>query len=133
MPTAPDALGLPGRHHVNPSDRPTAPPSNDDTLGRGMEFAIITLVFLVIGLGVDAIAGTRPIVTIAAVTFAFVAQFVRMHYTYSERMRVLEAERSAQASAVPRATIAPASPAAPDTLPTGITLEGRAEVRGTGA
>lgn len=117
---------------MNPADRrPSAPPSHDDNLGRGMEFAIVTLVFLGIGLAIDAVAGTRPFVTIGAVTFAFVAQFVRMHYTYSERMRTLERQRREAATSVPRAAVAPVQSAAPTTLPTGVTLEGSAPAGST--
>lgn len=76
--------------------------SNDDTLGRGMEFALVTLVFLLLGLGADALFGTRPWFTIFGVVFAFVGQSTKLYFTYTYRMRRLEAERTEGARAAAR-------------------------------
>lgn len=120
--------GIPHRRvrrnlHVTPATRPSsASRPADDNLGRGMEFALVTLVFVGIGLALDAVFGTRPAITIACAVFAFVAQFVKMRYTYSAAMEHLEAERAAAVASVPRATtVAPTM--APDTLPTGVVLD----------
>lgn len=106
--------------------RPTpVPRSNDDNLGRGMEFALITLVFLGLGLAVDSALGTRPAFAIGCVVFAFVAQFVRMYYVYTARMERLEAERSAslRSGDAPRAAVTPVTPPVAGTLPTGVVLD----------
>lgn len=104
-----------------------APRANDDNLGRGMEFALITLVFLGLGLGLDSVFGTRPAFAIGCVVFAFVAQFVRMYYVYTARMERLEAERAAslRSADTPRAAVTPVTPVAPATggLPTGVVLD----------
>ncbi len=86
-----------------------APSSNDDNIGRGMEFALVTLVFLGVGLGIDAVAGTRPWFTIGFVVFAFVGQFTKMYFTYTHRMTALEAERAAGARGGRGAVTSPAS------------------------
>jgi F0F1-type ATP synthase assembly protein I len=70
-------------------------PANDDNLGRGMEFALTTLVFLGIGFALDAWWGTRPVMTIALTVFAFIGQLVRMWFVYDGVMRAHEAERAA--------------------------------------
>ena len=77
----------------------------DDNIGRGMDFALVTLVFLGIGWGIDRAAGTRPVFMIGCVVFAVVGQFVRMYYAYEARMQVLEAERAVERQAAPRATV----------------------------
>lgn len=87
-----------------------------------MEFALVTLIFLGLGLGLDALLGTRPVCAIGFVVFAFVGQFVKLRYTYSATMERLEAEREAM-KAAPRATVAPATSLANDSLPTGVVLD----------
>lgn len=77
----------------------------DDNIGRGMDFALVTLVFLGIGWGIDRAAGTRPVFMIGCVVFAVVGQFVRMYYAYEARMQVLEADRAVERQAAPRATV----------------------------
>ena len=72
-----------------------APSSNDDNLGRGMEFALVTLVFVLLGLGADAVFGTAPWCTIGFVVFGFAGQFTKMYLTYTHKMTALEAERAA--------------------------------------
>lgn len=69
-----------------------------------MEMALVTIVFLGIGFGIDTLVGTRPVFTIAFVVFAFVAQFVKMYFTYTYRMTALEAERVQGARAQARGT-----------------------------
>ncbi len=81
--------------------RPTVNP--DDTLGRGMDLALVVLLFLGIGYLVDRWLGTQPLFMIVLLLLAVVGQFVSMRYRYEARMQQLEAERRAMADARPRA------------------------------
>jgi ATP synthase protein I len=65
-----------------------------DTLGRGMDLALVTLVFLGIGYGLDRWFGTRPVLMIVMVVLSTVGQFVKMWFDYDSTMKVLEAERA---------------------------------------
>lgn len=65
----------------------------DDTLGRGMEVALVTLLFLGLGYLVDRWAGTQPLFMIVFSVLVLVAQFVRLRASYQLRMEQLEAER----------------------------------------
>ena len=56
------------------------------TLGRGMDFALVVLVFLGIGYGLDRWLGTRPLFMIGLVVFAVVGQFIKMYYDYNAAM-----------------------------------------------
>ena len=76
-----------------------APPPADDNLGRGMEIALMLLVFLGIGWALDAWLGLFPLFTIGLVLFAAAGSFVRMKYTYDAAMERHEAERTAQRAA----------------------------------
>ena len=103
-----------------PRPKPLPAPSNDDTLGRGMEMALVTLVFLGLGFGVDAVVGTTPLFTIAFVVFAFAGQFVKLYFTYTHRMKALEADRlqnsrSAARAAAPAPAVAAETRAIPST------------------
>jgi F0F1-type ATP synthase assembly protein I len=82
---------------------PRKPVNAADNLGRGMDFALVTLVFLGIGYVLDRWLGTRPLFMIGLVVFAMVGQFVRMWFEYDAAMRELEAERREGASARTRA------------------------------
>ena len=73
------------------------------TLGRGMDFALVVLVFLGIGYGLDRWLGTRPLFVIGLVVFSVVGQFVKMYFEYTATMELLEAERIAGRSSAPRA------------------------------
>lgn len=77
--------------------RPSVNP--DDSLGRGMDMALVTLVFLGLGWLVDNWLGTRPAFIIGFVVFSLVGQFVRMWYQYDAAMEQLEAERRDRAAA----------------------------------
>jgi ATP synthase protein I len=74
--------------------RPKAPIRTDDNIGRGMDFALVTLLFLGIGYGLDRLFGTRPILMIVFVTLALVGNFARMWVEYERSMTRLEAERA---------------------------------------
>jgi F0F1-type ATP synthase assembly protein I len=71
----------------------------DDALGRGMEFAIVTLLFLGVGFGLDRWIGTTPLFMIVLVVIGLVGQFARLWYGYEAAMRELEAERAEQSRA----------------------------------
>jgi ATP synthase protein I len=64
------------------------------TLGRGMDFALVVLVFLGIGYGLDRWLGTRPLFMIGLVLFSMVGQFIKMYFDYTAAMQELEAERA---------------------------------------
>jgi F0F1-type ATP synthase assembly protein I len=75
---------------------PTKKRSNsDDGLGRGMEFAILVLMFLGVGYVLDRWLGTKPLFMIALVVLALVGQFASMWYSYDARMKEHETERLA--------------------------------------
>ena len=74
------------------------------TLGRGMDFALVVLVFLGIGYGLDRWLGTRPLFMVGLVVFSVVGQFIKMYFEYTATMQQLEAERAAGRTSAPRAT-----------------------------
>lgn len=73
---------------------PLAAQQSGQTLGRGMDFALVVLVFLGIGYGLDRWLGTRPLFMIGLVVFAVVGQFIKMYFDYTAAMQELEAERA---------------------------------------
>ena len=74
------------------------------TLGRGMDFALVVLVFLGIGYGLDRWLGTRPAFMVGLVVLSVVGQFIKMYFEYTATMQELEAQRVAGRSAAPRST-----------------------------
>ena len=72
------------------------------TLGSGMDFALVVLVFLGIGYGLDRWLGTRPWCMIGLVVFSVVGQFVKMYYEYTAAMEQHETERAQRSKAVVR-------------------------------
>lgn len=84
---------------------PAKPITSDPTLGRGMELALVTLVFLGLGYGFDRWFGTQPVFIIAFVLLALVGQFAKMYYEYDATMRIHEQQRSEAASPSSRGTI----------------------------
>ncbi len=71
----------------------------DSALGRGMDVAIMTLLFLGVGYLLDRWLGTKPVFMIVLVLLALIGEFVRMRYVYEAQMQALEAERAAAAHA----------------------------------
>jgi len=69
--------------------------NTDDALGRGMDFAIGTLLFFGLGFGLDRWLGTTPLFMILLVVVGIVGQFARIWFRYEHSMRALEAERAA--------------------------------------
>lgn len=72
------------------------------TLGRGMDFALVVLVFLGIGYVLDRWLGTRPAFMVGLVVFSVVGQFIKMYFEYTAQMKVHEAERLATLQSQPR-------------------------------
>ncbi len=81
---------------------PRKPIDPDDNIGRGMDLALVTLLFLGLGYLVDRWLGTQPWFTIGFVLFAMIGQFVRMWYVYDARMKQLESERQTAVRSAPR-------------------------------
>ena len=72
------------------------------TLGRGMDFALVVLVFLGIGYGLDRWLDTRPAFMIGLVVFSVVGQFIKMYFEYTAQMKVHEATRVSGLQSHPR-------------------------------
>jgi len=86
--------------NILPTRRNTADSQQTgQTLGRGMDFALVVLVFLGIGYALDRWLDTKPVFMIALVLFSVVGQFVKMYYDYSATMTDLEAKRAEQRQA----------------------------------
>lgn len=73
---------------------PRKPIDADDNIGRGMDLALVTLVFLGIGYVLDRWLGTRPLFMITLFLLAAVGQFVKLWFGYEAKMKLLEAERA---------------------------------------
>ena len=71
---------------------------SDQTLGKGMDFALVVLVFLGIGYVLDRVFDTRPWFMIGLVVFSVIGQFIKMYYDYKAAMEVHEAQRAEAAS-----------------------------------
>ena len=76
----------------------SANPQSNEGIGRGMEFAVLVLVFLGVGYGLDRWLGTKPVFMIIFVMLALVGQFASLYYSYNQRMKDLEAKRAESAS-----------------------------------
>lgn len=59
-----------------------------------MEFAILVLVFLGIGYGLDRLFDTKPVFMIILVMFSIFGQFASLYYSYETRMKALEDDRA---------------------------------------
>lgn len=75
--------------------------SSNEGSGHGVELALLVLVYLLIGIGLDAWLNTQPIFTIALVLLAVIGQFVKTYYVYNARMNQLEQERAESTRARP--------------------------------
>jgi Putative F0F1-ATPase subunit Ca2+/Mg2+ transporter len=106
----------------------TKPIDADDNIGRGMDFALVILVFLGIGWALDRAFDTRPAFMIGCTIFSVVGQFARMWYAYDARMSQLESERSTELRSAPRASVVVEDLAyAPLVIPTEVGLDRRTE------
>lgn len=92
-PTIRTSVKLTPRNTINP----------DDNVGKGMDLALITLLFLGIGFALDRAFDTKPLWMIVLTLFALVGKGAGMYYAYQARMQGLEAERSAGQYDAPRA------------------------------
>ncbi len=63
-----------------------------------MDFALVVLVFLGIGYGLDRWLDTKPAFMIGLVLFSVIGQFIKMYYEYSAEMDRHEAERAEKRS-----------------------------------
>ena len=78
-----------------PTDRARRNTTTDTKIGKGIDVALVTLVFLGVGYMLDRWLGTKPVFTIILVVLALIGEFVRFWYDYDARMKVLEAQRAA--------------------------------------
>ena len=69
-----------------------------DSLGLGIEAAVIMAMFFGVGYGLDWLFGTTPIFMIVFSVLGAVGLFVKWKYRYDDRMNELEAERTATAA-----------------------------------
>lgn len=69
------------------------PLHSDENLNRGMDIALVTVVFVVIGWLVDRWLGTQPVFIITLLVLGVVGQFLSIRYRYEAVMQRLEAER----------------------------------------
>jgi F0F1-type ATP synthase assembly protein I len=69
---------------------------NAGALGKGMDLALVTLVFLGLGALLDRWLGTKPLFMVVLVVLSLIGQFVRMWFDYDGAMRKLETERAAR-------------------------------------
>ena len=92
--------------NTQPTRGTAAQAKSGETLAKGMDFALVILVFLGLGALVDRWLGTWPAFAIALVMFSVIGQFVKMYYDYAAAMDAHEAERLAKQQAAPRTTSA---------------------------
>jgi F0F1-type ATP synthase assembly protein I len=93
------------------------------TLGRGMDFALVILVFLGIGYGLDRWLDTRPAFMVGLVVFSVIGQFIKMYYEYNTAMGQHEADLVVTRRSAPRHTIAKVQADTANVFD-GITLDG---------
>lgn len=74
-----------------------SPADSHNGIGRGMEFAVLVLIFFGIGYALDQWLGTKPVFMIIFVVLSIIGQFASLYYNYDERMKALE-ERRAEAA-----------------------------------
>jgi len=65
----------------------------DSTLGQGVDAALVVVVFLLAGLGLDRWLGTSPWLAIASFLVAMLGLFYTWKSRYSARMDELQAQR----------------------------------------
>ena len=67
-----------------------------DSLGLGIEAAVILVLFLGVGYGLDRLFSTTPIFMISLTVLGAVGLFAKWKYRYDDRMNELEAARAAK-------------------------------------
>lgn len=81
---------------IIPASRPGTSVSNGAEIAGGL------LVFFLIGFGLDAWLGTRPVFMIAMSVFAAAGIGARTYYAYTDKMQKLEDDRRQQSQAPAR-------------------------------
>ncbi|NND75498.1 MAG: AtpZ/AtpI family protein [Ilumatobacter sp.] len=66
-----------------------------DSLGHGMDAAILLVVFLAAGYGLDRLFGTIPVFMVLMTVLGSIGLFLKFKYRYDERMDELEGRRTA--------------------------------------
>ncbi len=67
-----------------------------ESLGHGMDAALVLVIFLGLGWGLDTIFGTIPLFMIIMTVFGAIGVFARFYYSYSESMDRHDANRLAK-------------------------------------
>jgi F0F1-type ATP synthase assembly protein I len=67
--------------------------NTEDSLGLGIEAAIIVALFLGVGYVLDRIFGTMPVFMIVFVLLGAIGLFAKLKYRYDDRMDELESQR----------------------------------------
>jgi len=75
-----------------------------DNVGKGMDLALVTLLFLGIGYGLDRWLDTKPFIMIGLTLLALVGKGVGMYYAYQATMQELDDQRATAHHDVPRST-----------------------------
>jgi ATP synthase protein I len=65
-----------------------------DSLGLGIEAAVIIVLFFGVGFGLDRLFGTTPLFMIVFTVLGAVGLFAKWKYRYDDRMNELEAQRA---------------------------------------
>jgi len=68
--------------------------NTEDSLGLGIEVAIILALFFGVGFGLDSLFGTTPLFMIVFTILGAVGLFAKFKYRYDDRMAEHEAERA---------------------------------------
>jgi ATP synthase protein I len=72
--------------------------NTEDSVGLGIEAAVIVALFLGLGYGLDRIFGTMPLFMIIMTVVGAIGLFAKLKYRYDDRMDELEAERRTNAA-----------------------------------
>ena len=67
--------------------------NTEDSLGLGIEAAIVLALFFAAGFGLDHLFGTRPVFMIVFSILGAIGLFAKFKYRYDDRMAEHEAER----------------------------------------
>lgn len=67
--------------------------NTEDSLGLGIEVALVMALFFAVGYGLDRLFGTMPIFMIIMTLLSAVGLFTKFKYRYDERMDEHEAKR----------------------------------------
>ena len=69
--------------------------NTQESLGLGVEAALITVLFFGVGFGLGRLFGTTPVFMIVLTVIGAVGLFAKWKYRYDDRMDELEAQRAA--------------------------------------